>query len=71
MGRYRFTAHVAAPADRVFDLWTDVDRFKEWIGGVTGVTDVSGPLDEAGTRYTVLFGACTAEPRCSRSSDHT
>jgi carbon monoxide dehydrogenase subunit G len=56
LGRYRSIAHVAAPPDRVFDLWTDLDRFKEWIGGVTGVTDVSGPLDEAGTRYTVLFG---------------
>jgi uncharacterized protein YndB with AHSA1/START domain len=57
MGTHRFTVHIAAPPDRVFDLWTDLDRFKEWIGGVTGVSDVSGPPGEAGTRYTVLFGS--------------
>ena len=28
----------------------------EWTGGVTGVADVSGPLDQAGATYTVLFG---------------
>lgn len=54
---YRFTVPVAAPPDRVFDLWTNLDRMKEWVGGVAGVTDVTGPLDRAGTRYTVLFGA--------------
>ena len=56
MGTYRFTVHVAAPSDRVFDLWTDLDRMKEWVGGVTKVTDLSGPIDRAGTRYTVWFG---------------
>jgi len=29
---------------------------KEWVGGVTRVTDVSGPVDRAGTRYVVWFG---------------
>ena len=57
MGKYQFTIDVAASPDQVFDLWTDLDRMKEWIGGVTGVTDVTGPLDQAGTRYTVLFGS--------------
>jgi len=57
MGSYRFTVHVAAPTDLVFDLWTDLDRMKKWVGGVTKVTDVSGPLDRAGTRYTVWFGS--------------
>jgi uncharacterized protein YndB with AHSA1/START domain len=56
MSTYRFTVHIAAPPDRVFDLWTNLDRMKEWVGGVTKVTDVSGPLDRAGTRYTVWFG---------------
>jgi uncharacterized protein YndB with AHSA1/START domain len=56
MGRYEFSVRIAAPPDRVFDLWTDLDRMKEWVGGVTNVTDVSGPLDRAGTRYTVWFG---------------
>jgi uncharacterized protein YndB with AHSA1/START domain len=56
MARYEFSVRIAAPPDRVFDLWTDLDRMKEWVGGVTKVTDVSGPLDRAGTRYTVWFG---------------
>ena len=56
MSAYRFTVHVAAPPDRVFRLWSDLDRMKEWVGGVTKVTDVTGPIDRAGTRYTVWFG---------------
>ena len=56
MGRYEFTVRIAAPPERVFDLWTNLDRMKEWVGGVTNVTDISGPLDRAGTRYTVWFG---------------
>jgi uncharacterized protein YndB with AHSA1/START domain len=56
VGDYRFEIHIKATPERVFDLWTDLDRMKEWIGGVTGVTDVTGPLDVAGTRYTVWFG---------------
>ena len=56
MGAYRFVVDVAAPLDLVFELWTDLDRMKDWVGGVTKVTDVSGPLDRAGTRYTVWFG---------------
>ena len=56
MGTHRLSVHVAAPREQVFDLWIDLDRMKEWVGGVTGVTDVTGPVDRAGTRYTVLFG---------------
>jgi uncharacterized protein YndB with AHSA1/START domain len=56
MSTHRFTVHVAAPPDRVFRLWSDLDRMKEWVGGVTRVTDVTGPIDRPGTRYTVWFG---------------
>jgi uncharacterized protein YndB with AHSA1/START domain len=56
MPRYTFTTHVAAPIDTVFDLWTDLDRMREWVGGVTKVTDLTGPVDRAGTRYTTWFG---------------
>jgi len=28
----------------------------EWVGGVTGVSDVSGPTDRVGTTYVVHFG---------------
>jgi uncharacterized protein YndB with AHSA1/START domain len=56
MSTYWFSVYVAAPPERVFDLWTDLGRIGEWVGGVTNVTDVSGPIDTAGTRYTVWFG---------------
>jgi uncharacterized protein YndB with AHSA1/START domain len=56
MGTHRLTVHVAAPPGAVFQLWTDLDRMQEWVGGVTNVTDVTGPVGRAGTRYTVWFG---------------
>jgi uncharacterized protein YndB with AHSA1/START domain len=56
MGMHRLTVQVAAPPDAVFQLWTDLDRMQEWVGGVTNVTDVTGPVGRAGTRYTVWFG---------------
>jgi uncharacterized protein YndB with AHSA1/START domain len=56
MPTHRLTALAAAPPERVFDLWTDLDRMKEWVGGVTKVTDVTGPIDRVGTRYVVWFG---------------
>ena len=60
MADYEFTVRIAAPPDIVFDLWTDLDRMPEWVGGVTKVTDRTGPIDQAGTRYTVWFGRMTS-----------
>ncbi|MDL2334692.1 MAG: SRPBCC family protein [Chloroflexota bacterium] len=56
MGRYTFRVHVDTPPEQVFALWTNLDRMAEWVGGVTGVTDVTGPVDQVGTRYTTQFG---------------
>ncbi|RAX44291.1 SRPBCC domain-containing protein [Arthrobacter sp. AQ5-06] len=56
MATYRLSTFVAAPPERVFATWTDLDRFHEWIGGVPRVTDLVGSIDEAGSRYTVWFG---------------
>jgi uncharacterized protein YndB with AHSA1/START domain len=56
MAHYRFSVHVDAPPDRVFELWTNLERMREWVGGVTGVTDISGPVDQVGTRYITKFG---------------
>ena len=56
MASYRFTVDSKAPPEVVFSLWTALDRMPEWVGGVTRVTDVTGPVDVAGTRYTVWFG---------------
>jgi uncharacterized protein YndB with AHSA1/START domain len=57
VSRYVFEVSVDAPPDIVFDLWTDLDQMPEWIGGVRKVTDRTGPMDRAGTRYTVWFGS--------------
>ena len=56
MAHYTISTHVAAPPERVFALWTNLERMGEWVGGVTGVTDVSGAVDRAGTTYVVHFG---------------
>ena len=56
MGEYRFEIHVEAPREHVFGLWTDLDRAREWIGGLTKYTDITGPVDQVGTRYTAWFG---------------
>jgi len=56
MATHRFNVDIAAPIEQVFDTWTNPERWHEWIGGVSKVTDVSGPPGEAGTRYTLWFG---------------
>jgi uncharacterized protein YndB with AHSA1/START domain len=56
VAEHQISIDIAAPPERVFALWMDLDRMTEWVGGVTRVTDVSGPIDVAGTRYTVHFG---------------
>jgi uncharacterized protein YndB with AHSA1/START domain len=56
MAQYQFTVDIAAPVEHVFDLWTNPERWHEWIGGISKVTDVTGPTDQAGTRYTIWFG---------------
>jgi uncharacterized protein YndB with AHSA1/START domain len=56
MTHYRFSIRIAAPPDQVFALWMNLDRMSEWTGGVTRVTDVTGPIDQPGMRYTVWFG---------------
>jgi len=56
MGEYAFTVHIEAAPEEVFDLFTDLDRMHEWVGGVTRITDVSNPRGQAGSSYTVWFG---------------
>ena len=56
MPRYSLSTYVDAPPEHVFALWTNLERMGEWVGGVTGVSDVSGPVDRAGTTYVVHFG---------------
>jgi uncharacterized protein YndB with AHSA1/START domain len=56
VGRYTITTRVDAPPEHVFALWTNLERMGEWVGGVSGVSDISGPVDQAGTSYIVHFG---------------
>jgi uncharacterized membrane protein len=56
MSRYRIIVEIDAPREQVFDLWIDLTRMREWVRGVTSVTDVIGPPDAVGSRYTVHFG---------------
>lgn len=57
MGRYAYTIEVDAPQELVYELWTDLDQMKTWVGGVSKVSPPSGPLDQVGTHYTVYFGS--------------
>jgi uncharacterized protein YndB with AHSA1/START domain len=56
MGRYHYTVDVDAPQQLVYELWTDLDLMKTWVGGVSSVSAPSGPMDQPGTHYTVFFG---------------
>jgi len=56
MAHHTLSTHVAAPPEHVFALWTSLERMGEWIGGVTGVSGISGPIDQVGTTYVVHFG---------------
>jgi len=57
MASYQFTVDIAAPVEHVFDLWTNHERWHEWIEGISRVTDVTGPPGQTGTRYTLWFGS--------------
>jgi uncharacterized protein YndB with AHSA1/START domain len=61
MGTYRFQQRVAASPERVYDLFTNLDRMAEWTGGVTGVTELSGVRGEAGSSYVVHFGRMSSK----------
>jgi uncharacterized membrane protein len=62
VARYQFEVEIGAPRDQVFDLWTNLARMAEWVGGVKDVVDISGPVDHAGTTYTVRFGNWATSP---------
>lgn len=56
MARYVLTARTEAPPEVTFDLWTNVAREAEWIGGITRVGEPDGPIDRVGTRFSAWFG---------------
>jgi uncharacterized protein YndB with AHSA1/START domain len=56
VAHHTLSTRVAAPPEQVFALWTNLERMGEWVSGVTGVSDVTGPVDQVGTTYVVHFG---------------
>ena len=63
MGRVRLTTHIDAPPERVFALLAVPARVPEWRTSVREIANVTGPLDEAGTRFvTRLKGRMPAAP---------
>lgn len=54
MGRYRITRHIDATPEQVFRGFTDPELVADWMAA-TGVTDRSGPLEVAGTRFTLVI----------------
>lgn len=56
MAEHRFSILIRATPERVFEAFTDLHLMRQWVGGVTRVTDRTGPVDRVGTRYTVHFG---------------
>jgi uncharacterized protein YndB with AHSA1/START domain len=56
MGTHRHTIWIAAPPERVYDLYTNLDRIAEWQEGHPRVTEVSDDVGQAGTTYTVRRG---------------
>jgi hypothetical protein len=54
MGRYRITRHVRAAREQVFRAFTDPAMVVDWMDA-TGLVQATGPLDEAGSRYTLVI----------------
>ena len=54
MGRYRITRRIGAPRDQAIRAFTDPAILVDWMDA-RRVTDLSGPLDRPGTRYTLVI----------------
>jgi uncharacterized protein YndB with AHSA1/START domain len=62
MGTHRWSLWIDASPEKVFDVYTDINRLPEWQVGVRKLSDVTGPGDRPGTTYAVRYG-----PFASRS----
>lgn len=54
MGHVRESVHIEAPPETAWQLGRDPIRIPEWNTTAIEVKDVSGPLDQAGSRFTVV-----------------
>ena len=53
MSHVRNSIHIDAPPDVVWRVGRDVERIPQWNTTAVAVRDVTGPLDQVGTRFTV------------------
>ena len=60
MGSYSYAVRIAAPPERVYDLYTDLDRAAEWQEGRPRIVDRSGEPGRAGSTYTIRRGPSSA-----------
>jgi uncharacterized protein YndB with AHSA1/START domain len=57
---YRYSIWVDAAPERVWEVFTNLDRIPEWQTGRPVVSDASGRGDEQGTTYSVRRGPATS-----------
>jgi uncharacterized membrane protein len=50
MAHMKLTDHIDAPIEDVFELMMDAKRWPEWMAGGSEVKEITGPLDQVGTR---------------------
>jgi hypothetical protein len=50
MRNFSITTEIAAPADRAWEVMSDVDRWHEWTPSITSITRVGGRPVAVGTR---------------------
>lgn len=66
MGRVSVTAIIDAPIERVWQLWTEIERYPEWFPGARRVINHDGRTDHEGARYTLDLGAARANGEITR-----
>jgi uncharacterized protein YndB with AHSA1/START domain len=54
MGRYRITRHIGVTPEQVFRAFTDPLLVTDWMEAAA-LVDATGPLDERGSRYTLVI----------------
>lgn len=51
--RFSISIDIQAPAERVFEVMSDIDRWHEWTPGVTSITRINGDMFGPGSRAVV------------------
>jgi Polyketide cyclase / dehydrase and lipid transport len=63
MGKLSLTAEFRAPLERVWELFVDPERWRQWNTEWTDVRDVRGPFDHPGSGYTQVMRVLGREYR--------